>query len=371
MLRLMFQIDEAAPVYRRSMEIREGSDILADNFVLDREFGIGNIISTQRIDDLSRNVIANCSRKIEIGGLGHGADYRTFGLSIGLNSEKIEFIKTRTLPGQACISDFRYPNAFTATIPYFPFDKIVSDEVINNRLQQYEAVLYLPDLPESESNSTRKDRQSSHTHKTIKLIHEAKLVLEYLSTSPNCMTPQTLMFKKLNIKSGAKMKKIKTELLINKLITEYQIQMKKTKLNFWEVTSKARELFDLPELNLHGKGGFCHKLIAYYIEQWAKQNNYTCKIEATIGNNKQVDALLIKDTESLIFEVCISEPFEKELNNIHKNFSSGFEYSKMIFLTLNSKAVNKLRTIIANDLLASQHSDKIEVKLAGDYINVK
>ena len=375
-MRILFVIDEASTVFRRSLEIREGSDVLADNFVLDREFGLGYLLISQRIEDMAHNVIANCSKRIIVGGLGFGIDYQLFGSSAGLSREKIESLKKRTSPGQACIFDYRRPEAFTLVVPYFNFNKNVSAAVVKERARQFSLLVYDFESP-ADAAPNGKDTQENFASsqpkatKPVSLSAEAKLILNYLSVLPNSLTPQTSMFIKLNIISGAKRQKLKAELLDNNWIKEHQLQVQKTKLNFWEVTAKAREAFDLPESKMAGKGGFLHQLIGYHLHLWARQHEYQCRLEAQIGNNKAVDALLVKDNERLLFEICISEPLGKELNNIFKDISSGFEFSKLIFLTPDTRMLKKLEAIIAGDLMASPYLDKIEVKLAGNYIVLK
>jgi len=376
-LRLLFVIDEASTVFRRSMEIREGSDVLSDNFVMDRERGIGYIIISQRLEDLSRNVIGNCSRKIVIGGLGTGYDYQIFGSSVGLLFDKIEFLKRRTQPGQACVSDYRYPEAFTLDVPYFPYDNDVPSQSIKDRIKEFDILGYLSepvagDQATNEGDSFAADRAASKSQKKNKVGSDIMLVFNYLSNPYTYAFPQSQMFTNLGLSSGSKKNKIKKKLLANKWIEEHWLPRGRGKVCFWEITEKARKVFDLSELRVPGRGGFLHRVVGWHCHRWAVDNGYSCKLETHIGtNNKAVDALLIKDKEIIVMEFCMSEPVEKELSNIVKDFESGFDITKLKILAKDSKMKKKLEQAIAGDLQASLHKGKIEIMLAGEFIKIK
>ncbi|MEZ5359846.1 MAG: hypothetical protein R3F48_13585 [Candidatus Zixiibacteriota bacterium] len=117
-LRDLLVFDEASTVFKKWHEFQEGTYLIADYFAKCREFGIGFIIGTQGLSHLADSVLANTATKILVGGFGLGSDYTIFGSSTGMTSEQIEFIKRRTLPGQACAKDLRYPFPFTLETPH-------------------------------------------------------------------------------------------------------------------------------------------------------------------------------------------------------------------------------------------------------------
>ena len=70
-------------------------------------------------------------------------------------------------------------------------------------------------------------------------------------------------------------------------------------------------------------------------------------------------------------EFCMSEPVEKEILNIIKDFESGLDISKFKILAKDSKMKKKLEQAIAGDLQVSLYKDKIEVRLAGEFVKIK
>jgi len=203
----------------------------------------------------------------------------------------------------------------------------------------------------------------------IKISQELEIIARTINTPPQCFMPQGEIYDFCKIKGGAKKDSIKKEALKKQLVRIHQIQVDRTRRNYWENTPKIRELLNLPKPIIPSKGGFAHQLIAFYVSRWALQNGYRCKLEVQIGsNNKAVDALLTNDEETIIMEFCISEPIAKELINIEKDFASGFKFAKLIFLVKDSIMKNKLKRIIDSDLFTSSFRKKIEVKLAGNYM---
>ena len=351
-------------------------NILSDIVRLVREFGIAFLIITQTLKDLDHTILANTSKKILVGGFGSGIDYQIFGSSIGLPPEKLEFLKKRTLPGQSCVFDYKVGEPFTMIIPNLPFDKNIPDSLIDERFRQFEHLIYEKPVADEESfgkevwNETTSKEQP--TKAGPKISTEAETILRLKNSFPNCFLSQGETFHSAGIKSGAKMKSIKAELLKGQWVKERHLQVGKTKVCFWEVTEKAQRDFNLPELKLKGKGGFVHQLVGYHVSIWAKDNGYDFKLEPQIGSNsKAVDVLLTKDSEIIIMEFCMSEPVSKELSNIIKDFDSEFEFSKLIILCKDGRMRKKLEELVTEDLVASQQHQRIEVKLAGDYIKLK
>jgi len=289
---------------------------------------------------------------------------------------KLEFIKSRTKPGQASIFDSDLGKLFTASIPNVAPEKNIKDELIHESFKQKENIIYQKVLSK---NTKGKNWYSKKTATTStepkpkpKMSQELEMIARIINNPPQSFMSQGEIFDYCKIPGGAKKNSIKNEALKKGLVRIHPLQVGKARRNYWEITPRMRELLNLPKPNIPGKGGFVHQLVAYYVNKWANQNSYKCKLEAQLGNsNKAADAVLTKDGESLVFEICVSEPFDKELSNISKDFASGFKFSKLILLALDGKMKKKLKSIIDNDLFASQHKDMIEVKLAGDYIKIK
>lgn len=114
----IFVFDEASTILKKNYEISEGTYLLTDYLAKSREFGIGFLIATQSLTNLAPSVLANTAIKALIGGAGLGEDYIMFAAATGMTPEQREFLKQRTMPGQACARDPRYPYPFTVEIPH-------------------------------------------------------------------------------------------------------------------------------------------------------------------------------------------------------------------------------------------------------------
>lgn len=116
-LETLLVFDEASTVFRRWHELREGTPLLLDYMAKAREFGIGFLIGSQTLSGMADSVLANTATKVLFGGFGLGSDYDVFAHSTGLNPEQKDQLKRRTMPGQACAKDLRYPYAFLLEVP--------------------------------------------------------------------------------------------------------------------------------------------------------------------------------------------------------------------------------------------------------------
>ncbi|MBI4057767.1 hypothetical protein HY405_00375 [Candidatus Microgenomates bacterium] len=116
-LELLFVFDEGSTVFRKWYEKKEGTYILTDYLSRCREYGTGFIIGTQNLTSIADSVLSNTGIKILVGGAGLGADYETFASATGMTRDQKEFLRTLTMPGQACVKDPRYPHPFTIEVP--------------------------------------------------------------------------------------------------------------------------------------------------------------------------------------------------------------------------------------------------------------
>jgi hypothetical protein len=116
-LSLVFVFDEASTMFKKWQEAGEKNYLLTDYMAQCREFGIGFIIGTQTLSNLADSVLANTGCKILVGGAGIGSDYDLFASATGMTREQKEFLKRRTLPGMACMKDFRYSYPFVLEVP--------------------------------------------------------------------------------------------------------------------------------------------------------------------------------------------------------------------------------------------------------------
>ena len=112
-LKTLIVLDEASMIFPKTATKK--TSILLDYFQQARAFGIGVIFASQSMN-LASEIFANTAIKVCVGGFGHGSDYNEFGSAVGLNREKLEFMKTISRPGSAVVKDIRYPHPFTVRI---------------------------------------------------------------------------------------------------------------------------------------------------------------------------------------------------------------------------------------------------------------
>jgi len=381
-LKNVLVIDECSTVFRRAMEVREaGPYILSDLLVQAREFGVSFILASQTLVDLSVVVQANCSRKLVVGGLGFGIDYEIFASSVGLDQAKKEFIKTRNEPGDAVGFDPRYPSAFSLQIPYFPLEKNISQHLIKERMDQFTPFIFEEEpevatqpqtATEAKQDTTRVKSEDSNEKKGIKLSLDADRVLRSLSQENCPFRFQSQIFESAGISSGTKQKRIKGELLGFGFIREHRLQRGKGFLIFWEITDKGWVYLNQKPPRYHGKGGWLHQAIGFFLQEWCKRNGFVCRLEAQIGPDKKaVDALLTRNTgETWIVEFVFSE-VAKELSNLVSDMSSGLEISKLIFACRDGKLKRKLQGALESCPEYRNNREKVELCLAGDFCFIR
>jgi hypothetical protein len=383
-LRNLIVVDECAPVFRRVTETRSeaGPPILADLLVQSREFGVGFLLATQSLVDLSYVAQANCARKVLVGGFGLGLDWEIFASSVGLDNEKKEFVKRSMKPGDAFASDPRYPYAFSLKVPYLPISKDVPVHLLKDRIKQFEALIFKEEPPiDSKTNATQESRDEAKECKSdsntgggaIKLTLDADRVLKRLSQEGCPFRFQSQIFESAGISSGTKQKRIKGELLGFGFIREHRLQRGKGFLIFWEITDKGWFYLNQKPPQYQGKGGWLHQAAAFFLMDWSKRNGFVCRLEAQIGPDKKaVDALLTKDTgEIWIVEFVFSEPLSKELSNLVSDLGSGLDISKLIFACRDGKLKQKLQSELESCPEFHKNRERVELSLAGDFCLTK
>ena len=371
-------IDECATIFRRMMEMRESAPaILPDLMVQSRESKVGFLLASQGLVDLSYVVQANCARKAVVGGFGLGKDWDIFASSVALDKQKEEFSKSKAEPGYGFGWDPRYPYAFSLKVPYIPINKDVPEQFLKDRLKRYEELIFREEPPiDTEPCSSRvsgqeEEASSKHTkeEKRIRLSPDADRVLRILSLQKCPYLFQSQIFELAGITSGAKQERIKRELLGQGFIREHTLQLGKGFPIFWEITEKGFSYLFLEPPQAKGKGGWLHQAVGYFVKEWAKRNNFNCRLEAQIGHEKKaVDALLTRDTgEVWIMEFVFSEPVEKEIINLVKDFQSELDISKLIFACRDSNLKRKLQQKLESHLELKEYLKKTELSLATDY----
>lgn len=378
-LRNLVVVDECATIFRRALEIRSeaGPAILPDLMVQAREFGVGFLLASQSLVDLSYVAQANCARKVLVGGFGLGLDWDIFASSVGLDSQKKEFIKRSMNPGDAFASDPRYPYAFSLKVPYLPINKDVPVHFLKDRIKQFEALIFKEEPPfdskpnvSQDSSHEMKERKSDNNTEggTIKLTLDADRVLKRLSQEGCPFRFQSQIFESAGVSSGTKQKRIKGELLGVGFIREHRLQRGKGFLIFWEITDEGWTYLNQEPPQYHGKGGWLHQAAAFFLKDWSKRNGFVCRLEAQIGPDKKaVDALLTKETgDTWIVEFVFSE-VAKEISNLVANLDSGLDISKLVFACRDGKLKQKLQSELESCPEFHKNREKVQLCLAGDF----
>lgn len=130
---VIFCLDEAQRVYSQRAETAsaEGPSYLSTMTSLVRGADVTLMVNVQTTYDLSRSIMANSSIKV-MGRLGEHDDYVTFGRSMGMAGEQIEFCKRTLRPGLYAArvggGDFQEP--FLLRVPLVTVPGRVSDEEV-------------------------------------------------------------------------------------------------------------------------------------------------------------------------------------------------------------------------------------------------
>jgi hypothetical protein len=389
-LKKLIVLDECRPLFKKFWE-QKGNYVLTELLVMSREFRLGWCLGSQSLD-LAQSVLANTSTKILVGGLGSGTDYDVFARGAGLSIGQMEQLKTRKLPGQSCISRPDYPFAFLFDAPLFPVDKNVNQKLVQTKLDMvFDHLFYKVERPSHNktnekrgensqrdsglgAEATRKEDATSEedkprAHKDISA--HSKMVLEFISVSPNCFSHLEEIWHALGITSGSTKMRIKRELFSLTFIREWRLQKGKTYPRWWEITPKGSSYLGKEPLSLHGKGKFLHSAGIHFVCRWGKNHGFDCAVERAVGERmKQVDVVLTKrDTGELVaVEICTSET-QKELKNIKQDLAEDTGISKVILLATDASMKRKLEGLIREELELAPFSDRIQVLLIGQFID--
>lgn len=225
---------------------------------------------------------------------------------------------------------------------------------------------------DSETNNKPINSQPHNQYKAPRINKEALRVLQFWLNSPCIYLTQTDLLLKAGITSGAKGSQIKKIFIQNTYIIEHPVQKAKTYLSIWEPTNKAYIITNAKRQKPRSRGtGYLHDFCSHHIEQYGINNGYKVDVEYFLNNGKPVDQVHRNNDSLIFYEIAISPPLEKEVENVVKNFSTDLVPDKMIIACLNGKAFKSLNNLIKLDSRLDNYRDKIKVVLAGDFIKTK
>ncbi len=223
------------------------------------------------------------------------------------------------------------------------------------------------------SKSTPK-RSLSDTSPSARVADELSLpVLAFLRlwlSLSHPFHPASDLLQKADIKSGSVRDGLVKTLLRHKLIVIHEIQRSRARVQVWEPTDVAYQLMQIPKPQFPSKGGFLHQFIAHCVVKVARQLGYVAKLEFFLSSGKAVDVALFKGGVMTAIEIAVAPPPTKELENIIADFTSDPGLTKLILVATDSKARNQLQALINADARTHVFSDRIQLTLAGCFLNV-
>jgi len=203
------------------------------------------------------------------------------------------------------------------------------------------------------------------------LTETFKSVVAVITVWLNLANPflfQGAIFKRAGITSGSAQTKLKKAAFRFGFIIEHKLQVFKTILSVWEPTDIAYQKAGIQKPHYHSKGGYLHQFVIHHIKEWGIQNGFVVKIEFFLTNNKPVDAAMWKGETVIFWEVVMSEPMEKEIQNIIKDCETDLQPERLTLAVKDGKMKKKLEQLIANDSRLDTYRDRIEVVLAGNFV---
>lgn len=358
-----------------------------------RALGLGIVAISQEPSTLLKSLLNNSHTKFCLH-LGSGQEIRVASEAMGLTREQtknLHYLET----GEAIVrTGTGYLDPYPVKINMFQADKALSDEdfiqfqmILKEKLFEKTVfnatqTVFTSDSTEPESEPAKKPSEEPEHAK--KDEHKAKpspkpkkptkkktdidsLLAIWLNLPVPFLTQKQIM-KKADIKSGSKQTQLKNNAVRDGFIVTHKIQVGRTYSLIWEPTDKAYEKVGVNRPSFASKGGYLHQFIAHHVTLWAKKRDYNAHIEYYLDNKKAVD-VSVDDGEAMAFyEIVVSKPYEKELNNIEKDLATQLIPKELIFLVTDNKVRKEFEAVICDAEIPENHRSLISVKLAGDFI---
>ena len=343
-----------------------------------RALNIGICSLSQEPSTLLKSVVNNSWLKVAFH-LNSGGEIKVMKEAMGLDEEQTDHLFYLE-PGEAIV---RTAGGFmdAMLVKFHEFENL---KVMNDRdFWQYQKELKAKIYEESEiekhiDNKSLAKPKTSHTqiekvsktNKTQPLSKAVKTAHSIVKIWLNLKHPfliQSKIFEKAGINSGSLQAQIKKYLLREKLIKEYKIQYSKTYVIIWEPTEKAYKIAGVKKPQFKSKGGYLHQFIAHHINSWAIANGYSVDFEFFLANNKAVDLILRNNNELVFVEIGLTS-LRKEIDNILKDFGTNLTPDKLFMVVKDNKDKQSLSNLINSDRQTTKFRDKIEIKLAGEFL---
>ena len=364
-----------------------------------RGLNIGICSLAQEPSTLIKGVLNNSWLKVAFH-LGSGTEIKVMKDAMGLTAEQADMLHYLETGEAIARMAGGYMDAFPVKFDEFNPLPCMSQHEFRKHQQQMKADLYKKTVPtnasqvqvpdndftnrtqsttqcnpiSSSSPKKRGDNKSSPSRTRVsphqsESSTELKRVLAVWLNLEEPELSQGEIFDRVGISSGSRQDKIKKDLLKQGYIRENWLQVGKRRLCIWEPTDKAFLAIGIDRKGWGGfKGSFLHRLCVRKTKEWGKAHGYEVKSEFRLSNNKPVDLVLQKPGETLFIEAAVSKPWEKEISNVLRDFTSDLQPDRLIILAMDSKAEKELKSLIDSDERTAPFRDKIQVVLAGQFV---
>jgi hypothetical protein len=305
--------------------------------------------------------------------------------------------------GKVIVRKPGYPEPFLLTVPFIPFDDTVTDNEVLDRYEKFipelftdpqdramilDAIRRQRGLPAKAAGLLQHSRQTAHQTPRQQQSKDAKQPGENSSSEtskagsidalrplriqlskPNPFLTESEIFEAADIKSGSTKAASKHWLIEHGFIRVYKIQRRKSFLSVWEPLEKAYVQFGLAKPQYASKGGYPHQFAARRIKNFLVRQGYDVTLEYMLPDTgKAVDLWARRDDETMAWEIAISPPMSKEIENLVKDFSSSTKPDRVVIATVDSKMRRELEALIAGELWLSAYRNVISLTLIGDCI---
>jgi hypothetical protein len=375
-----------------------------------RALNIGICSLSQQPSSLLKSIINNSWLKVAFH-LGSGSELKIVKEALGLNDEQAEYLHylevgeaiVRTAEGhldpypvkfnkfiespklsnrdfefhQKRITERLYNETIDKEIESFTPYKKENNQTGENKTNQKEKDINQnskTDKTAKESSYQNKDEKESNNsnfERTDKASNKSSDLESLISIWLNLPKPfliQKQIMEKAEVKSGSKQIQLKNNAVREGLIIIHKLQKGRTYTSVWEPTDLAYESIDLNKPSYSSKGGYLHQFIAHHVTLWAKKNGLKAQIEFLLSNGKAIDVMIKNTSTMTFFEIVVSKPYEKELNNIEKDLATVLQPDKLIFLVTDNKVKQIFSKMLNTSDIYEKHKSIIEIKLAGDFI---
>ena len=334
---LVVLMDEARNVYdfRKEMIPEAGIPFIDTLTERIRDFGVSLVISSQIPSELCASAKSNTYTKIMMS-LGNGRDIADLSVCMGLNDDQTRFSYHLDV-GQAVVKlAGRYTKPFPIQVPHVKFDKDISDNEVENRinsvLPEFNIVPVIQSEDFEDHISSIKDR-GKVKKKVEKLPGIAQDLLLNVFKNPYVSISKRYDSLGLSRKEG---KVVKDYLMNNGLAREVNIKVSNNISNYLVLNKKGFALCEKLGYGssfwreiVSGNLSFHHKFYQDLIKDYLTKDGWTVKLESRIKGNKwvDVDALYEDNGFRMAIEVAVSKFVP---HDVIKCFDEGFDEVRVV-----------------------------------------